>query len=154
MRILTEATNPTVITEEQMKSIIQLIYSTPFRGSTDWEDESLFQFGWIYDENTNIVITTRKQYTWDCMNSPLRFRVFKLNEDTIDVAYSKDEELMLCYNNNLGPWESLFTLDKLHYLETLDSFLTKHSEYTEYSIEELVEYLTKYVNTHYQNLKP
>ena len=109
MRLKTEEINRTVITEDQMKSIIQLIYSTEFRGSSDWEDESLFTYGWLFDENTNIVITTRKTYTWDCMNSPLKFRVFKLDVSTIDKAYCDNEELMLEYNYRLGPWDGLFT---------------------------------------------
>ncbi len=148
-----ETTNPIVINEEQISNIVQLVFSTYFRGISDWEDESLFDFGWLYDDNTKTVITTKKHYMWKNMNSPLKFRVFILDEAILDAKYEKNEVLLLEYNDDIDNWYDLSIYDKLHYLEIFDSFLSKHNDYTEYSIDELIEYLTNYIEINNPNLK-
>ncbi len=148
-----ETNNPIVITNEQIEKITHLIHCTNFMGVSDWEDESLFKYGWLYDNETNKIITTRKNYTWEWMNSPLKFRVFELDLSKIDSTYLSNQQLICEYNNFLCPWDELKLLDKLNYLEMFDSFLSSSNNYEEYSIDEIITFFDNIIIKKIENNK-
>lgn len=152
--ITLKTNNPKVITNNEIVSIIQLVYSTYLSGGKTPQDEALFDLGFLYDKKTGLVVVTRKKLTWSFMTSKLKFRVFYIDEFTIDDVFIDRREIIM-KNNDITEeyWSGLSSVDKLFILEQDNSFLTCQSDFQEFNSSELCSFLETYIDKNYENLK-
>lgn len=138
---MTEILN-TVITKEQINRLRVLLDTTDFNGVIYDKEKSLLEYGFVYDSQTGVVISTHPSYVWNKVNEPIKFGVSLLPKTQINETYQlKSDEIDLTESEFLDLCDEL----KINEIESKTSGLGLRSVTMDKTFDDLVEYLEKIV---------
>lgn len=118
-------------TMEQLRKLIFALMLSDFRGLDGYYINDLWDYHFIYSEEHETVISTYKFYLDE--NQPLLFGIQKLSKERIDLLYQmhSDGELNIPY------------IEKIGILDEAECIIQYPDVAGNYTIDEVVEYLTK-----------
>jgi hypothetical protein len=139
--------NTNIITNNQIEDILDLVTGTFLNGVTSHDEISLFELGFLYDSNAEILLMTTPSYKWVALDSELYFSINSLSMSEVNEFYV-DNKLDIDTTMSLwdGEWNLLDELDKLFLLEQYNGWLSRRFSSMQTSIGDLLTFLEDYNN--------
>lgn len=134
--------NEIVLSIEKYNVLGTLLDGTDFNGVEYDKNETLLEYGFLYDSRTGDMIVTQPLYVLNNNNRPIRFGILKLSNNKINEVFEKDSTQILSENElTLPTWNELCDEYKINLIETTTRGLDLSKVNLTMSIDDLFKYL-------------
>jgi len=134
--------NNIVISDEHFDVISNLLDGTDFNGVDYDKGKSLFEYGFVYDGQSNSLISTHSISVWNEKETPIHFGVVELTLDKIDDVFNENSEQILSENElTVREWDELCDSYKVNLIENSTGGLNLKGMKMDVTSEKLIEYL-------------
>lgn len=100
-----------ILSNEHREKILELLNSLGFEGVSPDKGKSLFEYGFVYDTKTEVLIMTSPEYVWGELNEPMRFGIKTVTHDEMLDVFTKHRDEILKYNDDMPEEEWLMMCD-------------------------------------------
>jgi hypothetical protein len=134
--------NDNVISKEHYDTISNLLDGTDFEGVDYDKDKSLFNYGFVFDSRSNLLISTHSMNVWNTKDCLMHFGIVELTMDSVDEVYKENSEQILS-DNLITPeeWEELCDSYKINLVENSTGGLNLKGMNMDITSEKLIEFL-------------
>jgi hypothetical protein len=133
-----------ILTNEKFNTLGNYLDGTDFNGVEYNKNETLLEYGFLYDSRTGDMIVTLPNYVWEEKDSPIKFGVTNVSKDKIDEVFDNDSTRILSENKlTLPKWDVLCDEYKINMIENTTMGLDLSKVELNMSVDDLIEYLKK-----------